>query len=222
MKNAKEMKRPDFKEIFGAKKDIKDVQKSITNEPELFKYAQQLDLYIDYLADKPIQSKTDKEIETEATRTLRLNRSIYGKAQLHAYRTGFRSCAKGMQEYVEQPQEQSGEELPWSTNAQDYVDKWKKDDERLEIISIKIIEMFDCMNPLTQESEKVNQITKFIKNEFGLSTTPKVSYEKIKKEIKDSLNIIEQDQKMKSQKVSDDFKDGLSDGFYLCVKWMQE
>ena len=51
------MERPNFKEIFGTDKKLKNVHKSIINEPELFKYAQQLDLYIDYLEDKFLNEK---------------------------------------------------------------------------------------------------------------------------------------------------------------------
>jgi len=43
--------RPNFKEIFGdgKKKTIFDVQDAATSQPELFRYAQALDKYIDYL-----------------------------------------------------------------------------------------------------------------------------------------------------------------------------
>ena len=51
------MERPNFKEIFGTGKTMTDVQKSITVEPELFKYAQQLDEYIDYLESKLSEGK---------------------------------------------------------------------------------------------------------------------------------------------------------------------
>lgn len=51
------MERPNFLQIFGEGKTISDVQKSITAEPELFKYAQQLDEYIDYLEGKQCEGK---------------------------------------------------------------------------------------------------------------------------------------------------------------------
>lgn len=55
------MERPNFKQIFGEWKTMSDVQKSITSEPELFKYAQQLDEYIDYLEKKLCKGKENTD-----------------------------------------------------------------------------------------------------------------------------------------------------------------
>lgn len=68
------MERPNIKDYFAEKADIKTVHNEYQNSPHLYRYASSLDIYIDYLEDKLSERANEPEhLESNDTKALIIN-----------------------------------------------------------------------------------------------------------------------------------------------------